>query len=56
MLAFVGNVDDEESRQKDQALRRYYDAARSASSDTGPRITRVDLIERLILGKPLIEG
>jgi hypothetical protein len=49
LVEFARLVDSEEDRKGDQDLRRYYDAARSASSDTGPRQTRIEILRQVIL-------
>ena len=48
LLKFVQDVEDEDSRGKNPTLREYYEAARSASSDRGPRETRIRIISDLL--------
>jgi hypothetical protein len=50
LLAFLEHVEDEPARKADTRLAAYYDAARSASSDKGPRETRINYIKEIILG------
>ena len=52
---FVTGLEDEAARLESVGLRRYYDAARSASNDTGPRQTRVGLLSRVLRGQNLDE-
>lgn len=54
--AFTERADNEEERITDKPLRDYYEAARSASNDTGPRQTRVNLLSRVLRDLPLDEG
>jgi hypothetical protein len=54
-LSFSARADDEQQRESDAALREYYEAARSASNDTGPRQTRVNLLKRVLQDLPLAE-
>jgi len=55
LAEFVGAVEDEGTRTASVGLRRYYDAARSASNDTGPRQTRVRLLSRVLNDEDLDE-
>ena len=55
LIDFVGRVEKEELRLGDEGLRMYYEAARSASSDTGPRNTRINIIRRVLTDQPLAE-
>jgi len=55
LIAFASGADSEDGRVRDRGLRLYYEAARSASNDTGPRQTRVDLVSRLLQGQLLVE-
>ena len=48
LLAFLDRVDDEAARQADQDLMAYYDAARSASNDRGPRERRIQYMHQLL--------
>jgi hypothetical protein len=47
---FIGRVDDPTEREHDSQLARYYEAARSASSDKGPRETRIEYMKKLLRG------
>ena len=49
--AFVAAVDNVERRDADSVLSEYYVATRSASNDTGPRKSRMDLLRRVLLGE-----
>jgi hypothetical protein len=53
LLDFADRVDLSDSRITEDGLRRYYDAARSASNDAGPRGTRIKVVQNAILGLPL---
>lgn len=55
LVNFANRADREEDRQSDPGLRRYYEAARSASNDSGPRQIRIDILARVIRDQPLIE-
>lgn len=48
LLEFVKRVDDEAERRADASLMEYYDAARSASNDKGPRETRIKFMKNLL--------
>lgn len=48
LLDFVAKVEDEQSRAKDADVASYYEAARSASNDKGPRETRIAVISKLL--------
>lgn len=47
---FFSVVLDDKKRVDDDDASRYYDAARSASNDTSPRNTRINIIKRVLLG------
>lgn len=51
--AFAARADDEEERAKYANVRDYYEAARSASNDTGPRQTRVAILAQVLGDDPL---
>ncbi len=53
LIAFVEDVDDDKKRADDRDLRDYYDAARSASTNTEQRRTRISITSRILQGKPL---
>jgi hypothetical protein len=53
LLGFIGKVDDEEERRKTKEMSRYYEAARSASSDPGPRKDRIAIIRKVLTGQSL---
>ena len=55
LIDFVGQVESDELRLDDAGLQMYYEAARSASNDTGPRNTRINIVRRVLTGKPLLE-
>jgi len=48
LLGFVADVEDEVKRSKNDQLATYYDAARSASNDKGPRDTRISVMRKLL--------
>lgn len=48
LIEFVQNVENEVTRAQQPDLVAYYDAARSASNDKGPRETRIAVIRRLL--------
>ena len=48
---FVDRVESEEQRNRDVRLTQYYDAARSASNDRGPRETRINYLRELLSSK-----
>ena len=50
LAAFVGRIDDEQERGKDKDLAAYFDAARSASNDKGPRELRIDYVAKVLSG------
>ncbi len=50
LLAFLQRVEDESARKADLRLAAYYDAARSAPSDKGPRETQIKYMKEIILG------
>ena len=56
LAEFVGRVDDEELRAGDEGLRLYFEAARSASNDSGPRRRRIAILERVLRDQPLVEA
>jgi hypothetical protein len=51
---FLTLVDDEEIRLKNDSASSYYAASRSASNDQGPRISRINIIENAISGRPML--
>lgn len=48
LSGFVVRVDDDTARKADDDLMGYYDAARSASNDKGPRETRIKYMKSLL--------
>src|SRR5262249_31587212 len=48
LLRFVERVDDEGTRRDDPDLLGYFDAARSASNDKGPRETRINYLKQVL--------
>lgn len=49
LTKFVNIVGNEEERLKDENAKRYYEATRAASNDSGPRKDRIDIIKNIIL-------
>lgn len=47
---FFVAVEDEAERKTDKDLGNYYEAARSASNDSGPRKDRIEIVKRVIDG------
>lgn len=47
---FIGKVDIDIEREQSEKVSKYYDAARSASSDKGPRETRINIMKEVISG------
>lgn len=47
---FVSAVEDEDYRAQDTIAKTYYQAARSASNDAGPRKNRIEIIKTVIQG------
>ena len=47
---FVRDVDDEVKRREDAELATYFDAARSASNDKGPREARIAIVTKRLIG------
>jgi len=48
LLNFVTSVEDEATRSASVELASYFDAARSASNDKGPRDTRIAIIKKIL--------
>ncbi|GAB2790024.1 DUF262 domain-containing protein [Dyella kyungheensis] len=48
LAQFVQQVDDEQARSADAELTAYFDAARSASNDRGPRERRIAIMKNLL--------
>jgi hypothetical protein len=48
LSAFVDIVGDEEQRLTNSDAKRYYEATRAASSDTGPRKDRIEIVRSII--------
>ena len=48
LLDFVRLVDDSQVRETDETASRYFQAARSASNDKGPRDTRIKIIKNVV--------
>lgn len=46
---FITIVEDEERRRSSEDAKQYYEAARSASNDVGPRRTRVSIMKKVLL-------
>jgi hypothetical protein len=51
LTSFAEIVSDDEKRAADDSASQYYEAARSASNDSGPRETRIHIIKRILLGE-----
>lgn len=50
LARFIERVDDEAARENDKELMGYFDAARSASNDKGPREIRIAYMKKLLAG------
>jgi hypothetical protein len=50
---FLDILEDDGRRKKSKDASAYFEAARSASNDAGPRRTRIDVIKQVLKGKPL---
>lgn len=50
LSTFISKVEDEKKREKNGDAMAYYEAARSASNDRGPRETRIRIIKKALLG------
>lgn len=50
LIGFVTSVEDEALRNAREELAAYYEAARSASNDRGPRELRINQIKKVIKG------
>lgn len=50
LVAFAEQIEDETARTGSKSLTMYFDAARSASNDTGPRATRIETLEQVLSG------
>jgi len=50
LVRFTEQVEQEDARRSSKILKDYYDAARSASNDTGPRETRIATLEAVLNG------
>ncbi|MBA1260295.1 DUF262 domain-containing protein [Pseudomonas oryzihabitans] len=48
LIDFAYAVEDEEKRKESESINDYYNAARSASNDSGPRLTRIRIIKELL--------
>lgn len=48
LIEFLGALESIDSRSQDGTLEEYYNAARSASNDIGPRTTRIEKIKSVI--------
>lgn len=55
LAAFLAGLENEATRLESTGLRRYYEAARSASNDSGPRQTRLELLSRVLRGQDIDE-
>lgn len=51
LVSFISVVEDDSRRPQVPDANQYYQAARSASNDTGPREARVAIIERVLSGE-----
>ena len=51
LMDFVRVVSDKEQRANDATASTYYDDARSASNDAGPRRRRIDTIKKVLTGE-----
>lgn len=56
LKAFLEIVEDDARRVAVRQAAEYYDAARSASNDAGPRRTRISTIKKVLKGEPLSDG
>lgn len=50
LMQFLIDIEDVATRSGAESLRQYYDAARSASNDKGPRDTRIRIMKAVIQG------
>ena len=48
LLQFIVRVENENERRSDEKLSQYYEAARSASNDRGPRETRIAYVKHVL--------
>jgi hypothetical protein len=55
LKAFLEIVDDDSLRSKVKTAEEYYNAARSASNDPGPRIARISIVKHVLKGASLAE-
>lgn len=56
LTKFINSVDDSIERENRELARLYFEAARSASNDAGPRAARIHIIEEVLLGQvPWVE-
>lgn len=55
LLKFAQAVDNEETRANVTEISSYFEAARSASNDTGPRRTRIKILKNVIQGSFEVE-
>ncbi len=53
---FIGQVEDVALRANNKLAADYYEAARSASNDAGPRRARIDIIKVVLTADTTIEG
>ena len=51
LATFISTVEDAEARDQNHVAAAYFDAARSASNDAGPRNTRIKIIAAIIRGE-----
>lgn len=51
LLSFIKAVEDERQRMKLKIAKRYYEYARSASNDKGPRRKRIEIIKQVVTGE-----
>ncbi len=53
LSTFLKVVEAEEGRAKSKAAQAYFDAARSASNDAGPRKARIEIVTKVLSGQAL---
>lgn len=51
LVEFVDHLSEEDTRLENENLRTYYEAARSASNDTGPRRSRIMILKGVLTGQ-----
>ncbi|MDD3710230.1 MAG: DUF262 domain-containing protein [Methanothrix sp.] len=48
VLNFIDIVENDEKRSRNETAKRYYEATRAASNDSGPRTERIEIIKSII--------